>query len=156
MTPLTIGIEKEYTIVKKLGKKNLYSLRSPEMVSSIGLEISTGWQLRPEYSRALIELISPPYEIEFLPALENTFAELDEALLSYRDAEDTWISDKHSVALEDFMLPDGKVTTDLREILFHQDSIAYLHSLVERLAPPPGKFGGKTPDVLRLYAGFSA
>ncbi|KJV08124.1 hypothetical protein VZ95_19645, partial [Elstera litoralis] len=82
--------------------------------------------------------------------------ELDEALLSYRDAEDTWISDKHSVALEDFMLPDGKVTTDLREILFHQDSIAYLHSLVERLAPPPGKFGGKTPDVLRLYAGFSA
>jgi hypothetical protein len=167
-----IGIEKEYAILGRdqkgiayyLGAQQL--LNTMEEIDSLSLKnlLAQGWRIVPEYSHALIEVVSPPFLLEQAGQLIEGFKCIEQALrraiervrtdLDFLDSIE--ITDSASAVTNRFLDRNGNETNEWEEILLQ----------VESALPLREKLGSKVfqetkPQVFRsikepaqLFAGF--
>jgi hypothetical protein len=156
----TIGIEKEYACVTSIADEQYYVLAGATFLDALQTLIADmGWRVIPEYSHALLEVVSAPVAASQIQNLINDLQTIDIILASAEFAIDNgarvWLSDKHSTLLKHFMRPDGTVTTDLCEILIDIEDRLELERLIATL-PPPAFMDCNVHDAALRFAGFTA
>jgi hypothetical protein len=166
------GIEKEYAIVYKERDFISYLLASQQIVNKIksmsdihenlvkkmGYLFTKGWEIHPEYSNALIEVVSPPYTLDSFDEIIDGFQVFEEVirylLIDFKDKNtnlkgEILFTDKFSSSTDTFINFKKKKITDIKQIILTNEVVTFLGS--KNLIPSSFK---KTNDLNLLYAGF--
>lgn len=156
----TIGIEKEFACISSIAGREHYILAGAHMLQMVQKTIDDiGWRIIPEYSGALLEVISPPVRAHRISDLMDNLEEINELMSSIKahsaNGKPIYLSDEHSVTLDKFLRMDGTFTRDITQIVIQEDDRADLRNLIATLAPA-GFLEGELHDMALRFAGFTA
>ncbi|KQX48639.1 hypothetical protein [Paenibacillus sp. Root444D2] len=166
------GIEKEYAIVYKERDFVSYLLASQQIINKIksmsdihenlvkkvGYLFSKGWEIHPEYSNALIEVVSPPYTLDSFDEIIDGFQVFEEVvshlLIDFKEKNtnlkgEILLTDKFSSSTDTFINFKKEKITDIKQIILTDEAVTFVGS--ENLIPSSFK---KINDLNLLYAGF--
>ena len=148
-----IGIEKEYNVCIRNGNKISYLLASEFVVNNIILGgllpqnlnsklndmIFDGWRIFPEYSKTIIEIVSPSFSCDKLNDLQNGFDFFEEILnlaakkmkeINFFLEGEVFISDKFPSTSNLFIDLNGKKENKIENILLNKNDFILLKNLV--------------------------
>lgn len=166
------GIEKEYAIVYKerdfisyllasqqiINKVNAMSDIHENLVKKVGYLFGKGWEIHPEYTNALIEVVSPPYTLDSFDEIIDGFQVFEEVvcnlLKDFKEKNtnltgEILLTDKCSSSTDTFINYKKEIITDIKQIILTDEVVTFLGS--ENLIPDPFK---SIKDLNFLYAGF--
>ncbi|MDR6884657.1 hypothetical protein [Bacillus sp. 3255] len=166
------GIEKEYAIVYKERDFISYLLASQQIINKIhamsGIHedlqkqledlFEKGWDIHPEYSNALIEVVSPPYTLDSFDEIIAGFLVFEEVvcnlLMDYKEEHsdltgEILLTDTFSSSTDTFINNKKEIITDIKKIILTDEVVAFLGE--GTLIPECFK---KMKDLNLLYAGF--
>jgi hypothetical protein len=166
------GIEKEYALVYKEHDFISYLLASQQIINKINSMsnihenlvkkvlclFEKGWQIHPEYSNALIEVVSPPYTLDSFNEIIDGFQVFEEVicnlLIDFKEKNtnltgEILLSDKFSSSTDAFINYKKEKVTDIKQIILTDEVVPFLGS--DDLIPSSFK---EIEDLNLLYAGF--
>lgn len=165
-----VGIEKEYAFVANLHGVTGYAALSDaffklfrQFEGPVAALLEWGWQIIPEYSKALIEVISPPYDFDDYPRLltdlrsiETFLSELVTRLHTHTPFNRLTLSDSDSGKWDVFFDEHGFSIPKLELLLHNADDADYARKMACRYQTRLPIKLGNAEHALQRFAGFTS